>query len=101
MLNTWFIKRKLRKIRASVAGVFINKRRMELTIKFTQMPDGTITTALKASKNIPYSYAITALERVKFDLQQRLTRKAQLAGFTSKDPKTRGFIKEQTLGDLI
>jgi len=70
-------------------------------ITFSQSPDGKNMTTLKIDKSIPVSALLTALDKIKWDVQTRLTVKARAAGLNLHHPKTADFIKRQKLGDVL
>lgn len=77
------------------------KRPMRIVITFTPGTNGHIRTAFKVSKNIPVGYALTALSRMRADIDVGVVKKAKGEGLTFKDTQTRGFIRKQTLGDVL
>ena len=70
-------------------------------ITFRRSRDGKNITTLKIDKSIPVSMLLTALDKIKWDIQTSLTRKARVAGLNHHHPKTADFIKRQKLGDVL
>lgn len=84
----------------------INKLRdkvkpMRMIITFIPGANGNVKTTLKMDKRIPIGYALTAVDRIKADIVSGLSHKMQVKGLTKRNSKTRGFIRNQNLGDVI
>lgn len=75
-------------------------RRVEMVVAFTFTPDGQVHQTVKIANGVPVATLIAVLERVKNDVQHRLTIKCQSQGYNYKNPKTRAYIAKQTIGDL-
>ena len=52
-------------------------------------------------KDIPVSTLLTALDKIKWDVQTNLTRKTRAAGLNHHHPKTADFVRRQTVGDVL
>lgn len=76
-------------------------KRMTIVISFVQGNDGKISTAIKFNRAIPVANAIDALDRLSREIKQGLTNKAHAKGLDYRNPRTRSFIKEQTINDVV
>lgn len=88
-------------IKNNLKKLFAKSKPMRITIEFKSNGDGSTTTQTKFNKNIPVSYAASALDRFKAQISAKLAMRVQDAGYSAKNPKRRAFIGKQTLGDIL
>jgi hypothetical protein len=77
------------------------KKALRVVITFDELDSGQIHTTLKMDKAIPAGSLLHTLDKIKWDVQTKLTRKVKDAGLNRQHPKTGDFIKRQRLGDIM
>jgi len=79
----------------------LSRKHRRVIITFSQTGNSKNITTLKMDKDIPVSTLLTALDKIKWDVQTNLTRKTRAAGLNHHHPKTADFVRRQTVGDVL
>ena len=76
------------------------KRPKRIVFTFTETGDGCIETTVKADRNIPVGYALTAIDWFKNQISQSLGREFLRQRIKTGSPKARYVMRTSKLGDL-